>query len=167
MIMSLLTSFDGRINRAKWWLGSLIVAVAAIVLYLILAAIFGLLSIPTDPAQIASMMRTGAIVQLLLVIIIAYPTTALMIKRLNDRDRPRYFAYIFWAPSILSLVGGVLGITQTTVDMGGIPMPTPNGLGYVLLVASFVVGIWALIELGILKGTEGPNQHGPDPLGAV
>lgn len=167
MIMSLLTSFDGRINRAKWWLGNVLVAVAAIVIYLILASIFGLMSVPTDPAQIASMMRTGAIVQLLLVAIIAFPTTALMIKRLNDRDRPRYFAYIFWAPSILSLIGGVLGITQTTVDMGGIPMPTPNGLGYVLLVASFVVGIWALIELGILKGTEGPNQHGPDPLGAA
>jgi uncharacterized membrane protein YhaH (DUF805 family) len=30
---------------------------------------------------------------------------------------------------------------------------------------SFAIGIWALIELGILKGTTGPNQHGPDPLG--
>jgi uncharacterized membrane protein YhaH (DUF805 family) len=26
-------------------------------------------------------------------------------------------------------------------------------------------GIWILIELGILRGTNGPNQYGPDPLG--
>ena len=26
-------------------------------------------------------------------------------------------------------------------------------------------GIWLLVELGFLKGTAGPNQYGPDPLG--
>lgn len=26
--------------------------------------------------------------------------------------------------------------------------------------------IWVLIECGILKGTEGPNRFGPDPLAA-
>ncbi|TGR16409.1 DUF805 domain-containing protein, partial [Mesorhizobium sp. M8A.F.Ca.ET.197.01.1.1] len=25
-------------------------------------------------------------------------------------------------------------------------------------------GIWLLIELGILEGTRGANQYGPDPL---
>ena len=25
-------------------------------------------------------------------------------------------------------------------------------------------GIWALVENGFLKGTDGPNQYGPDPL---
>lgn len=27
-----------------------------------------------------------------------------------------------------------------------------------------VGGIWALVENGFLKGTDGPNQYGPDPL---
>jgi uncharacterized membrane protein YhaH (DUF805 family) len=26
-------------------------------------------------------------------------------------------------------------------------------------------GIWTLVECGFLKGTAGPNQYGPDPLG--
>ena len=39
-------------------------------------------------------------------------------------------------------------------------------LGWILNLLSLAVGIWALIELGILKGTTGPNQHGPDPLAA-
>lgn len=27
-----------------------------------------------------------------------------------------------------------------------------------------IVGIWVIIECGFLRGTEGPNNYGPDPL---
>ena len=30
--------------------------------------------------------------------------------------------------------------------------------------ASLAVSIWAIVELGFLRGTTGPNQYGPDPL---
>lgn len=162
--MSMFTGFAGRINRAKWWLGSIILAVIAVVLYLILATVLGVFAAMSDPAQMASVMRTMVIIQLILLVVIAYPTTALMIKRLNDRDRPSYFAYIFWAPTVLALLGGLLGLTTTTMDVGGTAVPTQSALGWILSLASLAVGIWALVELGILKGTEGPNQHGPDPL---
>lgn len=33
-------------------------------------------------------------------------------------------------------------------------------------VAAFVVSIWLFVEIGFLRGTEGPNHFGPDPLGA-
>lgn len=163
MDMSIFTGFAGRINRAKWWLGTIILAVIGIILYFILMAVMGPGAL-TDPAQMASFMRTIAIIQLILVVILAYPTTALMMKRLNDRDRPSYFAYIFWAPTVLSILGALTGLTTTTVDMGGVQMPTQSGLGWVVAILGLAIGIWALIELGILKGTDGPNQHGPDPL---
>ena len=35
---------------------------------------------------------------------------------------------------------------------------------FVLGVASFVISIWGLVELGFLRGTVGPNPYGPDPL---
>ena len=41
MDMSMLTGFAGRINRAKWWIGTIILAVVGIILYFILAAVFG------------------------------------------------------------------------------------------------------------------------------
>ena len=37
---------------------------------------------------------------------------------------------------------------------------------YVLQLAAFAISIWALVELGFLRGTVGPNRYGPDPLGA-
>ena len=162
-IMSTFTGFTGRINRAKWWIGTIILILVAVALYFILGMIMGA-SPPTDMAQISSFMRNIAIIQLITLAIIAYPATAMWIKRLNDRDRPSYFAYIFWAPTVLSVLGGLFGLTMTTTDMVGVAMPTQSGLGWILSIASLVIGVWALVEMGILKGTQGPNQHGPDPL---
>jgi uncharacterized membrane protein YhaH (DUF805 family) len=28
-----------------------------------------------------------------------------------------------------------------------------------------LLGLWILVQAGFLKGTAGPNQYGPDPLG--
>ena len=28
-----------------------------------------------------------------------------------------------------------------------------------------LISLWYLVELGLLKGTQGPNAYGPDPLG--
>jgi uncharacterized membrane protein YhaH (DUF805 family) len=38
-------------------------------------------------------------------------------------------------------------------------------LDYIIGFATLVIAIWFLIELGFLRGTQGPNQYGPDPLG--
>lgn len=36
----------------------------------------------------------------------------------------------------------------------------------ILKVASFLITLWVLVDLGFLKGTTGPNRFGPDPLPA-
>ena len=150
-------SFDGRINRAKWWLASLILAVVAIVVVFLAMMLLG-------GWMTARATTGGAIAMVVVTVIMAYPATAIMIKRLNDRDRPSWMAAVFWAPSVLSLLGGLFGLTETVREMGGVQMPAPTPLGWIISIAGFIIGIWALIELGILRGTAGPNQHGPDPL---
>jgi uncharacterized membrane protein YhaH (DUF805 family) len=35
----------------------------------------------------------------------------------------------------------------------------------VLRLANLAISVWALIELGIRRGTRGPNRFGDDPLG--
>jgi len=32
--------------------------------------------------------------------------------------------------------------------------------------AAFVVSVWLFVQIGFLRGTQGPNRFGPDPLGA-
>jgi uncharacterized membrane protein YhaH (DUF805 family) len=154
----ILFSFEGRINRAKWWLAGILLAVAAIILTFLAYAVLGL-SLMT-----AAMTTTGSLVTIVITALIAYPATALMLKRLNDRDRPSWLVAVFWAPTVVMLIAQLFGLTMTVEDIAGIPTPQPTALGWVINLASLAIGIWALIELGILRGTEGPNRHGPDPL---
>jgi uncharacterized membrane protein YhaH (DUF805 family) len=36
----------------------------------------------------------------------------------------------------------------------------------VFSLAEAAISLWALVVLGFLRGTPGPNQYGPDPLGS-
>lgn len=152
--IELWTTFDGRINRAKYWAGALVLMVILLVVWFVVA---GLLFGGAGPMSQVTL-------QLIFLVIVIYPMTALMVKRLHDRDRPTMLVAVFWAPSIVQLLGDATGLTSQATDIGGQTVMLPNTLGWIVLGISMIVGIWALIELGILKGTDGPNQHGPDPL---
>ena len=108
--------------------------------------------------------RASALVSLIVTVIFAYPATAVMVKRLNDRDRPNWLVAVFWAPTILILLAQLLGVGATMQEIGGQTVMVPTTIGWIVNLLTLVVGIWALVELGILKGTPGPNRHGPDPL---
>ena len=108
--MHLFFQFDGRINRAKWWLGVVGLWVAQGIIF----AIFG--------RSDAGFTIAGLIYLLLL-----WPLLAIYVKRFHDRDKSGWWVLI-----------------------GLIPI-----IGF----------FWLLIELGMLEGTAGPNQYGPDPLG--
>lgn len=151
-------SFDGRINRAKWWLSLLVFVIIGLVIYVVLLPLVGI--------SIWTMGAGTAVASLIVTLIFAYPATAVMLKRINDRDRPAWFVAVFWAPTVLGILGQLTGLTISMQEMGGQMVAMPTGIGWVVNLLSFIIGIWALIELGILKGTPGPNRHGPDPLGA-
>jgi uncharacterized membrane protein YhaH (DUF805 family) len=170
----LLTGFEGRIGRQSWWLGTLALLIVAVVLYFILSAILGtgMTAMMVDPQKMMEpgfmegIMRQAAIQQLITLAIIGFPVTALMAKRLNDRNRPTWLKWVFWVPTVLSLILGLSGMAYTSTNMGnGVMLPTPTSLMTIVSFASIVIGIWALVELGILRGTQGPNQFGPDPIG--
>ncbi len=73
---------------------------------------------------------------------------ALAVKRLHDRNKSAWWLLIFYLlPSILEGVGKVA-----------------DGVGIAFSFASIGLSIWALVELGFLRGTPGPNDYGPDPL---
>ncbi|QKD00634.1 DUF805 domain-containing protein [Mesorhizobium loti] len=114
----LLTSFDGRINRAKFWAGIGVFVVIGIVGF-ILDSILGTRITTGSGAQIG-------IIGIVLALASIYFAIALYAKRWHDRNKSGWWTLIGLVP----IIGG----------------------------------IWLLVELGILQGTSGANQYGPDPL---
>jgi uncharacterized membrane protein YhaH (DUF805 family) len=75
----------------------------------------------------------------------------LCVKRLHDRNKSGWWVVVFiFAPQAISSVSDTL--TEGTP------------LWWVLAAAGFSISIWGLIEIGFLRGTDGDNDYGPDPL---
>jgi uncharacterized membrane protein YhaH (DUF805 family) len=124
---NLLFGFQGRANRAKFWL----VALAIFVVEAILFAVLGSnVAMSDDPQEaLARMGPATSIVLLLFGILVTWISIAVGIKRFHDRNKTGVWILIIFVP--------VIG------------------------------GLWYLVECGFLKGTTGPNNYGPDPLGAI
>ncbi len=157
----LYTSLKGRISRKTWWLG----AIGLIIISIIVGLVMGVVGAAMGLA--GSTFGLG-LLGLITTAIIIFPYFALTTKRLHDRGRPDILVWIFIAPSVLSPILQMLGISGgiTTVEVFGVSQEafTPNSIGYIFTGAAVIIGLWALVELGFMKGDGGDNIHGPDPL---
>ena len=133
---------DGRINRAKYWLGSLLIGAGGIGTMLLIVWAVGL-------SDAAVKLAIAAALALM------YPIYAVMAKRFQDRNRPGALALIGIVPLILSNL-------LYTFDV--FDAETPTMASQLFDLALVGISIWLLIDLGILKGTQGPNRYGADPL---
>jgi uncharacterized membrane protein YhaH (DUF805 family) len=142
-LTELLFSLDGRINRAKFWLGTLILAVVSLTATFAIVALVGV----SDAAVAFSAAVAFAL---------AYPSYAVMAKRFQDRNKPGTLALLGLAPAY-----GV----NLLYTFGILDPVEPSSLAHALDALVAVIFLWFIVELGLLKGTDGPNAYGPDPLG--
>ena len=134
----LFNNFHGRIGRQAFWFALILTVVAQLAVQAI-----------TDQLQGD---RLSAIVDLAF----TYPQFAVTIKRAHDRDMPNWVLIAFFAANAFLDLLVVLDLAGTNEN--------PNLLSLAVAVPLTVIGLALLVELGFRKGTEGPNQYGPDPL---
>lgn len=150
----LLTSFDGRISRKHWWIGLACLIILSFALIFILGILLGWL-LPTS------------LISLLGTLIVMYPAAALYTKRLHDRNKSMSpWLWIFLLPSLIYVLFSTLGIGFSEMEVPGEPtVMMPSGvLGFLISMSVAIAGIWALVELGFLKGSSGENDYGADPV---
>lgn len=95
----LFTSIQGRINRQKFWIGAVILAVISIIAS-ILDAVFGL---PRLGGQYSSG-PIGLVVSLILI----YPSVALTAKRWHDRNKSAWWILI----NIIPVIGWIWSLVE-------------------------------------------------------
>jgi uncharacterized membrane protein YhaH (DUF805 family) len=142
----LLFSFSGRLNRKPYWLTTLCIVLVLLVVMILVLAMGG--------AGLATGDFSGLGVLLIIVVLAYIPLLwiglAISAKRLHDRNKSAWWLVLFYlVPAVLQGIGEQLGTA-----------------GIILTLAGLGISIWALVEIGFLRGTVGPNQYGPDPLGA-
>jgi uncharacterized membrane protein YhaH (DUF805 family) len=138
---SLLFSFHGRINRAKYWL--------IILIYVIIGLMLGVIGLALGQGVVMQIL--GGIVELVALV----SSLAVTTKRLHDRGRSAWWLLVFYlVPGVLTGIGAAIELSSGPMALGGL-----------FTVAGLAIGIWAFVELGCLRGTIGPNPYGPDPLG--
>ena len=153
-LTALLFTYTGRINRAKYWLTVAIYLAITVLLIGIGLIMFGdsLLAVSDEETDeiVAGLLSRGiGFTLIVLVVYIPMVVSGFMvgIKRLHDRDKSGWWLLVFYVlPGVLNTIGESLAA------------------GWIFTLASFAVSIWALVELGFLRGTAGPNRYGPDPL---
>ena len=153
-LTTLLFSYNGRINRAKYWLAVAIYLAITVLLIAIGLIMFGnsVLAVgdeETDEIVMGLLSRGLGFTLIVLVVYIPMVVSGFMvgIKRLHDRDKSGWWLLVFYVlPGLLNTIGESLAA------------------GWIFSLGSIAVSIWALVELGFLRGTAGPNRYGPDPL---
>jgi uncharacterized membrane protein YhaH (DUF805 family) len=162
-----LFGFSGRINRAKLWLGGLVLFGVMAVVALTFAAIQSLLGGPKafhfgvedifkllDPDTYRSLTWTELprlLVKLAGTVLLVWIYLATAIKRLHDRNKSGWWMVPFFV---------VPGLYNQFIDR--VP-DSPADLP--LALATFALGVWGVIEMFFLKGTHKTNRFGADPLG--
>jgi uncharacterized membrane protein YhaH (DUF805 family) len=166
--------FEGRINRAKYWLAGLIILCWMIFVLMLLAGIgtaFGVgghalaieifgISASLEPTSDAPASAAGwfpSLFTIPMTVLFAWCYAATSIKRLHDRDKSGW-----WLLPFVVLPGLFGRFGDRLADL-------PGGSYAVALLGlvAFVLYTWAFVEMYLLRGSPRTNRFGPDPLPKV
>jgi uncharacterized membrane protein YhaH (DUF805 family) len=156
-----LFSFNGRANRAKWWLLLLIQIGAAIAYYTALCMLMwtSVVAVVTSPSAESVLANASGSILIVILLCLAYCigmfiiSLAVTVKRLHDRNRGGAWILVFALGPWLALVCATLFAITHSGALAGLSAIT-----------AVVISFWGFIELGCLRGTIGDNRFGVDPL---
>jgi uncharacterized membrane protein YhaH (DUF805 family) len=164
-LSAMLFWFTGRLNRARFWLASIVLIVVSLILLPI--SILSSVLLATSPFSLAALAALiavegrsvmlafpGLLVVLFVCLLLFFAGLlvscagfAVVIKRLHDREKSAGWLLLFvLVPLILQAIAYYTGAVEVRI---------------ILALACFFIGIWYLVELGFLRGTAGPNRYGP------
>ncbi len=135
MNLQTFTSLDGRIPRKTFWLAVLVMVVISWILQFIVFAIFGGNAMTAVDPSLTPEAQAAAMQQAM---------SGMMLP--------------LGIVILLTLWPSICIYAKRWHDRN------KSGWWSLIMFVPIIGGIWLLVELGFLRGTEGPNKYGPDPI---
>ena len=154
----------GRISRSQLWLRWVLPYTGIVVVFRVFQAIAG----KASTAGIAISIILG-----IFSLVAFWPSIAVQIKRIHDRNKSGWYILIYFIPAILfgiSLLIWLGAVFLVAIDAGKDAAAAIGSLGalgvitIILGVVTLCIAIWFFIEFGCLRGTIGANRFGADPV---
>jgi uncharacterized membrane protein YhaH (DUF805 family)/TM2 domain-containing membrane protein YozV len=181
-------SLRGRASRSRYWLTLLVVLLISIP-FGIAVAFLGQVILGYSPELThGDYTHPFQLVNLALTLGLSVPLVLAGMRRLQDRGKSPHWGWLFFAaPLALGIAAQVsTGLLHPLVFVLNVPFSILRDLAHSLSTqatadqvygyfaqrspylalggVSMAISVWALIELGCLRGTVGSNRFGTDPL---
>jgi uncharacterized membrane protein YhaH (DUF805 family) len=136
--------FSGRIGRARYWRLTLLYLFG----YVALAALLITIGIMTGATSDSPITIVVAILCILVIIPMSVAIASIGVRRLHDRGKTGWWLMLYYAVPLWVVS----------------PRSEWHGVGLIISPAGVAIVIWALIDLGYLRGDAQTNAYGPNPL---
>src|SRR6185437_14805182 len=126
-------TFQGRLNRRPYWLMSLMI----VVVFVAVGSVLGIFSRMIGTSDTAPALAVVGLFFIPLIVALMWSSLSISVRRLHDRDKSGWWILMF------GVLPGVLGVLPVVGALLSLPF-----------------SIWAFVELGCLRGAQGPNKYG-------
>jgi uncharacterized membrane protein YhaH (DUF805 family) len=156
-------SFEGRAPRSEYWL---FIGISIGYIFLMEIVVLSLVrssgpEVSVEVLPVVGFPRSGGPFEFPLFVLslpLYWPALAIGVRRLHDRNQGSVWAWLLLGVPMLAK------LTMVLLDMGRMNLRIFRYPYFLILTASVAVSVWALVELGFLRGAMSPNS-GQDPAG--
>jgi uncharacterized membrane protein YhaH (DUF805 family)/TM2 domain-containing membrane protein YozV len=182
-------SLHGRASRSRYWLTLLVMFLISIPVGILLYAVgHAVLRYPPELTRFMPLYHPFRLAGLALSLGLSVPLVLAGLRRLQDRNKSPHWGWLFFLAPLVLCIAAMMqtGLVHPLVFLLTVPFDVLRDVAYLLEAggtadrvsayftqrapylalggAAMAISVWALIELGCLRGTVGPNRFGPDPL---
>ena len=152
-----LFGLSGRITRLQYWRFALL-SIGFVLAGALVAMPYVLIEHPnaSDPSKPVSAIAIATFAgEGVVVLAFLFANLAILAKRLHDRNKSVWWLLLFLAaPPVLGQIAEELPSR----------FAAPPWVAPVVLLLAVAANLWGFVEIGLLRGTQGENRYGPDPL---
>jgi uncharacterized membrane protein YhaH (DUF805 family) len=149
---SVLFSFNGRIDRKRYWIALGLQATFALIYGGVLSGIVEAGTLERGASELNYRVWQTAALTILIAVPVGVSATAIGVKRLHDRNRTGWWLLGSYLPAVAGIAIANWPAVQDNIRIW---------LGTLVVLPLLA---WIFIDLGCRRGTIGPNRFGDDPI---